>query len=60
MQEGKYEGQKAKKILMAAEALIRTVYNEQLVSEEDLKIRDDVIDRIKKAFYEASHKNYPE
>ena len=35
------------------------MYKNQQVSKRDLQIRDDVINRIKEAFYTASHKDYP-
>jgi len=40
------------KALARAETLVKQVYKEQLVTQEELKTRDLVIERIKTAFYE--------
>ena len=39
--------------------MIKLIYEEQLVTKEDLEKRDGVINRMKDAFYNASHKDYP-
>lgn len=41
------------------EEMIMKVYEDQAVSKHDLEVRDLVINRIKDAFYKASHKDYP-
>ena len=54
-----FNSDKAQKKLRIIEELIRKVYQDQMVSKSDLEVRDQVINRIKEAFYKASHKDYP-
>ena len=49
----------AVKKLSHIEELIKEVYKNQQVNRKDLEIRDQVINRMKDAFYKASHKDYP-
>lgn len=46
-----YDSPQGVKALARAEAICKEVYEENLVSQEELKTRDLVIDRIKSAFY---------
>lgn len=54
-----FKNESALRKLQHIELLIKEVYNNQQVSKKDLEIRDEVINRIKDAFYKASHKDYP-
>lgn len=47
------------KAIARAEAFLKQVYQEQLVTQEEMKSRDLVIERIKTAFYNSGEKNYP-
>jgi len=46
--------------MIRSEAMIKQVYQENLVSKEDLKVRDTVINRVKDAFFNAAKKDYPQ
>lgn len=54
-----FRNEKVVRKLKQIEDIIRDVYRDQQVSAKDLEIRDQVINRIKDAFYKASHKDYP-
>lgn len=54
-----FKSESSQRKLRHIEQLIKEVYKNQLVSKKDLEIRDQVINRIKDAFYKASHKDYP-
>lgn len=45
--------------LKQIEELIKEVYKNQQVTKKDLVVRDSVINRIKDAFHNSSHKDYP-
>ena len=55
-----WDSQDGTRALAKAESLIKQIYFEQQVSQEDLNIRDQVIARIKDAFYNANKKDYPQ
>lgn len=55
-----WESQDAQKLMIRSEAMIKQVYHENLVSKEDLKVRDTVINRVKDAFFNAAKKDYPQ
>jgi len=46
-----YDSPQGVRALSRAEAIVKQVYQEQLVTQEELKTRDLVIERIKTAFY---------
>jgi hypothetical protein len=54
-----FQSQRTQLKLNHIEELIKEVYKNQRVSKRDLEIRDEVINRIKDAFFKASHKDYP-
>lgn len=54
-----FKTEAAQRKLAHIEQLIKEVYKNQLVDKSDLEVRDEVINRIKDAFYKASHKDYP-
>lgn len=54
-----FSSERAQKKLQHIEEMIKKVYEDQAVSTHDLEVRDLVINRIKDAFYKASHKDYP-
>ncbi len=54
-----FNSEKAQLKLRHIEQMIQEVYKNQQVSKKDLEIRNQVINRIKDAFYKASHKDYP-
>ena len=54
-----FNDRSAQKRLHHIEEMIKKVYEDQFVSKADLGVRDQVINRIKDAFYKASHKDYP-
>ena len=46
-----YDSPLAVRALAKAESVVKQVYHEQIVTQEELKTRDMVIERIKTAFY---------
>jgi|TARA_B110000285_G_C14716127_1_gene420009 predicted nucleotidyltransferase len=40
--------------------MIKQIYLENLVSRNDLMVRDTVIDRVKNSFFNAAKKDYPQ
>lgn len=50
---------KGAKKIMEIEGLVRMIYKEQCVTNEDLKLRDRVINNIKNAFKNCSDREYP-
>ena len=51
---------KGAKKIMEIEGLVRMIYKEQCVTNEDLKLRDRVINNIKNAFKNCSDREYPQ
>ena len=46
-----YDSPQGVRALARAETIVKQIYQEQMVTQEELKTRDLVIERIKTAFY---------
>jgi len=55
-----FKSPKGLKKILEIEGLVRMIYKEQCVTQEDLLLRDKVINNIKNAFKNCSDREYPQ
>ena len=54
-----FESEEGQKAIMKAETLIHQIYHEQMPNKQHLEARDQVIERVKDAFYKCKKPDYP-